>query len=57
MNLRYHWKALLLGGLALGAALLILTFAAQATPARPTCDEWDEAWFHHFAEEPGTVLF
>ncbi len=28
LNLRYHWKALMLVGLALGAALLILLFGA-----------------------------
>ena len=45
-TLRYHWKALLIGGLGLIGACVALV--AWASIERPDCRwNWNEAWFHH----------
>ena len=46
LNLRYHWKALLIGGLGLVGASIALV--AWASIERPDCRwNWDAAWYHH----------
>ena len=52
LNLRYHWKAVMIWGVSIGAALVFLTRSAGADLNRPTCADWNEEWFHHFAEAP-----
>ncbi len=45
LNLRYHWKLILLsGGTLLGLGIAVMAWASIQYPA---CADWNEWWYHH----------